>query len=54
MRKCSICGRPFNGFGNNPEPIRRWIDGACCNECNETKVVPARMNGWREVKDEGR
>lgn len=53
MRKCSICGKPFKGFGNNPEPMRRWIDGACCNECNETKVIPARMNGWREVKDEG-
>lgn len=43
MKKCIICGKQIVGYGNNPEPVRRWFDGSCCDECNREKVVPARL-----------
>lgn len=38
--KCCICGKDFEGFGNNAEPI---ADGQCCDACNASEVIPARM-----------
>lgn len=43
MKRCSICGKSFKGYGNNPEPVQRWFKGACCDECNMTVVMPARL-----------
>ena len=37
---CSICGKKYEGFGNNARPIN---NGRCCDECNRTKVVPFRI-----------
>ena len=37
---CSICGEVFFGFGNNAYPVAK---GDCCNECNNTKVIPMRI-----------
>lgn len=38
--KCDICGKEFEGFGNNPAPL----DGnVCCDECNAIYVIPARL-----------
>ena len=37
---CVICGTLFNGYGHNAEPIE---DGRCCDFCNDTEVVPARL-----------
>lgn len=37
---CSICGKEFNGFGNNAEPVN---DGICCDKCNSDIVIPRRM-----------
>lgn len=44
---CSICGTVImpdlqTGWsgGNNAEPINH---GRCCNDCNSTKVIPARL-----------
>ena len=37
---CSICKDNFTGFGNNADPIN---DGRCCDVCNDTKVIPARI-----------
>lgn len=39
-KECDICGKQFNEYGNNPAPIHGDI---CCNECNETLVVPLRI-----------
>lgn len=44
--KCSICFNEIenkNGWdkGNNAEPIN---NGRCCDICNETVVIPARIN----------
>lgn len=43
--KCSICNKeiPVKGKwtqGNNAQPIN---DGRCCDYCNDTKVLPARL-----------
>ena len=43
---CSICGNGIEvtdygwADGNNAEPIN---DGRCCNECDESVVIPARI-----------
>ena len=39
--KCSICGKTFRGFGNNPEPFVHH--GRCCDNCNRKYVVPFRF-----------
>ena len=37
---CSICGKEFEGYGNNAEPVN---DGRCCDKCNEEVVIPRRL-----------
>ena len=41
---CWICGKRFKGYGNNPEPIKKSEDGVCCDECNKTVVIQARID----------
>ena len=41
MKKCCICGEIFDGFGNNPQPVKN--DGRCCDFCNDNIVVPIRV-----------
>jgi hypothetical protein len=38
-KTCSICGKRYFGPGNNAQPVN---DGRCCDDCNETRVLPAR------------
>ena len=42
-RLCCLCGQYFIGWGNNPWPLNNDPDAVCCNECNDTRVVPARI-----------
>lgn len=39
-RVCSICGKEFEGFGNNAEPVN---DGICCDKCKAEVVIPRRL-----------
>lgn len=52
---CCICGKPFEGWGNNPDGAA-WknengeielgefpSDACCCDECNSRYVVPGRI-----------
>ena len=41
--KCVLCGEDSIGWGNNPEPLKEFDDGRCCDTCNSTKVIPARL-----------
>ena len=41
--KCCICGKTFTGWGNNPWPVVEDEDAQCCDECNNLKVIPARL-----------
>tara|TARA_Y100000310_G_scaffold338715_1_gene429211 strand:+ start:1654 stop:1806 length:153 start_codon:yes stop_codon:yes gene_type:complete len=49
--KCCLCGKEIevevNGWseGNNAEPLK---DGRCCNDCNASKVIPARLEKMRK------
>ena len=43
QRTCSLCGESFWGYGNNPEPLLPYAR-RCCNDCNWTKVIPARFD----------
>lgn len=49
---CCICGKEFTGYGNSPEPVKD--EGVCCDDCNMTIVVPARLEkaGYRKVNEE--
>lgn len=44
-RYCCLCGKKMKPgeWGNNPEPIKPYSSGTCCDECNMEKVVPARL-----------
>lgn len=42
---CCICGKEFEGFGNNPDPYKRR--GCCCDQCNRDYVIPSRMIALR-------
>jgi len=48
---CCLCGSPCEpwvpddpetGYGHNPEPLATHPE-RCCNDCNATKVIPARL-----------
>ena len=43
---CCICGKGSKGFGTNPETVgalKYSLDAQCCDECNDTVVIPARL-----------
>lgn len=42
MNKCCICKKEYDGYGNNPSPIR--FIGRCCDKCNLKYVIPMRMS----------
>ena len=50
---CCICGKPFAGFGNNPEPVKPFTDEngkeqKACNNCNWDIVIPARIMNMKK------
>lgn len=50
-KTCVICGKEFEGYGNNAQPVK---DGMCCDECNQKVVIPARLkkSGLKEDMEE--
>jgi hypothetical protein len=47
---CVICKRQVTDqYGNNPDPVRPFGTGKCCNECNSVHVIPARVRNMREA-----
>lgn len=49
-KTCCICGETLVGYGNNPWPIAE--EGECCDYCNMTVVVPARLQMMKEGESE--
>ena len=54
-KTCCICGMGFSEWGNNPDPVKS--SGTCCDSCNNTYVIPARLRSpmtarQRELLDE--
>jgi hypothetical protein len=44
-KTCCICGKKFTGWGNDPCPVKQ--EGVCCDECNNSVVLAARLAGVR-------
>jgi len=44
---CPFCKEEFTGWGNNPSPVLPYAEGrnVCCDDCNWTVVIPARVMG---------
>jgi hypothetical protein len=40
---CVLCNKEFTEYGNNPEPLKPYESGLCCDKCNLEKVIPARI-----------
>ena len=38
---CCLCSKNCEGLGNNPQPVKE--EGRCCDECNQSVVLPARI-----------
>ncbi len=52
--KCCFCGKECeNEWGNNPAPASTDSNAKCCNECNATIVIPARLDAYKEKTKEG-
>lgn len=49
---CSICGKHFIGYGNNPAPVTEGDDDTCCDACNANSVIPARIKLLFQSSDE--
>lgn len=47
-KTCCLCGDtlPNKEYGHNPAPLKN--NGVCCDFCNVTKVIPARLAGIKE------
>lgn len=44
VMKCCICGKVLDDeLGNNPAPVVKDEKAGCCDHCNLTVVVPARL-----------
>lgn len=50
-KKCVLCNSVLETYGNNPAPLAQ--DGECCDDCNSTKVIPARV-AWIKADHEKR
>lgn len=46
--KCCICGSEIGKYGNNPWPVKE--KGECCDMCNMTVVLKARIKMLNENK----
>ena len=47
--KCCLCGNQIEDkYGHNAEPLK---SGRCCADCNQTKVIPARMKISARMKN---
>lgn len=44
---CCLCGKEFEGYGNNPYPISTNEKDTCCNECNMNKVILERLKNFK-------
>lgn len=46
---CSICGEHYDGYGNNPEPVKDYHE-RCCDGCNKHFIIPWRMHYGRHFQ----
>lgn len=39
---CSLCGKPYYHYGNNPEPVLPYWERVC-DDCNMVVIIPMRI-----------
>lgn len=45
---CCLCGEEIlDPYGHNPYPLATNPEDRCCETCNDTKVIPARIANIR-------
>ena len=45
-KECVICNNQIKDpYGHNAEPVK---EGKCCEHCNQTVVIPHRLNWFME------
>jgi len=44
---CCICGRKIRVWGNDPWPLNTDEDAVCCDECDMSVVLAARIRKMR-------
>ena len=52
---CCLCGKEHKGFGNNPFPLCKEDDfeSRCCDDCNISLVIPARIAQYYNNRERG-
>ena len=48
---CCLCGKEFEGYGNNPYPLVKDEGARCCDECNND-VIMARIAALVKDKED--
>ena len=49
---CCLCDATFiGGFGNNPDPVNKEWSARCCDACNASIVLPARVKEALEANE---
>jgi hypothetical protein len=44
--QCCICENHFSGYGHNPQPVDDTEGARCCDRCNSSVVIPARLKNY--------
>lgn len=47
---CCICGKEFEGWGNDPCPVVMDENAKCCDACDLGVVLPARMKAMKKER----
>jgi hypothetical protein len=50
---CSLCGGHYDRYGHNPAPLGKFEE-RCCDTCNETRVIPARIRAHPRPAAQGK
>ena len=49
--RCCLCEGRYTNWGNNPQPLNDNPQKRCCDLCNTSKVLPARMCLFKQGKN---
>ena len=47
---CCFCGETFYDYGNNPAPADDTPGARCCDNCNSSIVIPARVEAYLQAR----
>ncbi len=47
---CCICGKEYTHWGNNPWPVSENVNDRCCDDCNFSVVLAARLGLMNKEK----